>query len=540
MDHGPADAGVRLPTPVLGPAFALGPGHVVACAVFGAMLVGLNLLTLWYTDLWSHVAYGRWILEHGRLPTREPFLPLAAGVRIIPYCWLSQVIFALVERLGGAAGLSGLFAVIVLARYLVLARVCVVQTGRLGLGLTAMLAGFAMNWARNPILRPEVFAALCFQLLLGILASVDPGARVESGGAAGIRWGRRAWVGIPLLFAAWVNLHSSIVVGLIVLAAHAAGRAVEVAWDGRRLAPGRVVRDPGVRRWVALTALAAAACLLNPDGGEGVWFSWAIARHPNLRDVSEWQPLAPTSLAGRTVAASWVLLVVVLRRSRRPVRPVEALLLAIFGLGVYQTGRMILWYVPVYLYALLPHAAEIVARVRPPDPAAAPPWRSFRFTWACLAIVWASFALSHLSDRLLGAAPRAPEALYHPRTPRGLAAYLIAHPPTGQVWNSQVLGDWLLWAWMTEAGPAAPPLKLFVDSHMHVVPRRVWLDHQAVGFVHPGWREVLEKYRVTTLVVSTLQHPELARAIRRTPGWTVRYEDGNGLIATRDGDPGHG
>ena len=57
--------------------FALGRSHLTVCALFGALLVYFNVLGLWYTDLWSHVAYGRWIIDHRALPTFEPFLPLA-------------------------------------------------------------------------------------------------------------------------------------------------------------------------------------------------------------------------------------------------------------------------------------------------------------------------------------------------------------------------------------------------------------------------------------------------------------------------------
>jgi hypothetical protein len=138
------------------------------------------------------VAYGRWMLEHGRLPVHEPFLPLAAGRRVVNYCWLSQAIFALVERRGGAEALSNLFAVVVLARYLVLTRAGLLQTGRLGLSMAAMLAAFGMSESRNGVMRPEIFAALCFHLLLWLLAAADPGALAASRGGRDLPGGCRA------------------------------------------------------------------------------------------------------------------------------------------------------------------------------------------------------------------------------------------------------------------------------------------------------------------------------------------------------------
>lgn len=533
--------------PVLGPRYALGLRHVLLCALFGAMLVYLNVLRLWYTDLWGHVAYGRWILDHRALPVHEPFMPLAADVRVINYCWLAQVIFALVERWGGAAALSNLFAVTVLVRYTVMARTCYVQTRRLELAIGGMLVGFLLNWVRNPVMRPEVFAALCFQLLLWILAAHDAGAwqRPENADPdAEPRWGRTCWLGVPLLFVAWVNLHASVLIGLVVLGSHLAGRGAEVCLKQRRLDMAAVLADRQTRRWAALTALAGLAILVNPRGPGMVADAIAISNNPNLKTVNEWLPLSPSGVGGRLFALSWGLLVVIMRLSRRRVRPVEAILLTVFVVGTYLSGRVVLWYVPVYVYTVLPHVAEIVGRWFPARaaetraPGALPSGRSFRYTWVCLGLVWAAFALSHLSDRVLGAAPRPPQDLYVEATPRGIADYLIAHPPKGQVWNSQALGDWITWAWMKHYGDDAPMIKLFTNTHMHLIPPRVWADYQKIGLLRPGWQELLEQYHADTLVISKPQHYVMARDIRQVSGWTIQYEDENGLVVTRNATSG--
>jgi hypothetical protein len=329
-----------------------------------------------------------------------------------------------------------------------------------------------------------------------------------------------------------------------VLGAHVAGRAVEVCGAQRRLAPAAVWADRDVRRWLAATALAALAILVNPRGPGMLTDAWAIARNPNLRTVNEWLPLSPSGLGGRLFALSWGVLVVIFRLSRRRVRPVEALLLTVFVSATYLSGRVVLWYVPVYVYAVLPHVAEIAARWFPArhddgaDPGALPRGRSFRFNWVCLGVVWAAFALAPVSDRVLGGTPRSPGRLYVRETPRGIADYLVAHPPRGQVWNSQALGDWITWAWIERYGLDRPVIKLFTNTHMHLIPVRVWTDYQRIGLLRPGWRDLLDRYGVDTLVISKTQHHLMARDIRAVGGWTVRYEDENGLVVTRDRAPG--
>ena len=54
-------------------------GLIVA---LGGLFVFLSHRPLWHTDLWGHLAYGRWMWEHGALPATEPFMPLAREVPI--------------------------------------------------------------------------------------------------------------------------------------------------------------------------------------------------------------------------------------------------------------------------------------------------------------------------------------------------------------------------------------------------------------------------------------------------------------------------
>ena len=158
-----------------------------------------------------------------------------------------------------------------------------------------------------------------------------------------------------------------------------------------------------------------AGAMLNRKGPDVVVETARLAGNPNLRTVSEWLPMTTTSVAGRLFAGSWAFLFVISRLSQHRVRPVEVILLGGFSVGVLQTGRMIAWYVPIYVFVIMPHVAEIVSRRWPASPPvvfdpvnldALPPGRSLRYTLFCAATIWAALALSHLTDGLLGAEPR--------------------------------------------------------------------------------------------------------------------------------------
>ena len=46
-------------------------------------------------DTYSHLALGRWILEHGTVPAVDPFSANFRGTHWLAFEWLSEVVFAL-------------------------------------------------------------------------------------------------------------------------------------------------------------------------------------------------------------------------------------------------------------------------------------------------------------------------------------------------------------------------------------------------------------------------------------------------------------
>jgi hypothetical protein len=523
--HDVAETSPRMLTPVLGPRCALKAVHVAATALFCALLVLLNYLPLRNTDLWGHVAYGNWILEHLALAAEDPWMPLAEGMRAIDTLWLSQVVLATVDTIAGAAGLSNLFAVIVTLTYLVFARVFYLQSQRTGVSLLATLVMLAVGWSRLTTIRPEIFALLAFALLLWLLAH----DRARGGT-------RLVWIGVPVLFALWANLHGSFACGLLVLACFIGGRAVDVWWQSRSL--WTVLTDRPARRWLYLLELAAAATLLNPYGMD-LWIEVSrFSLNGNLRDISEWSPLVILGVGGREFALAAVLLLIVMRHSRRHVTAAEVAMLAVFGtLAVAQT-RMMGWFAPVFALVLTPHLAEIINRLRPVaeeeplfETAAAvagelPPGRSWRYTMFCVGMVWVAFAFSGMSRPLLGGPARTDDKLYSDTTPLAAARYLREHPPVGQIYNPQWWGDWLVWQ-----GPAK--LEPFAMTHVHLLPRQVWQDYRRISFGEIGWDVLLDRYHVNTLVIDKKNQAALAGMVGRSSNWLTQYADDQALIAVR-------
>lgn len=521
----------------------LGPKHVVLVGLWCAFFLTLNYLPLRGTDLWGHVIYGRWILDHRALPSEDPLLTLAAGMPVVDSAWLSQVIFAEVEQLAGAEGLSNLYALTVLATYLILSRVFYLQTRSLAAAMAATLAVLVVGFSRLTTIRPENFATWAFAVMLWIIvSSLGAGA---SGNYQEVRddklarpW--RFWIGIPLVMALWANLHGSFLCGFAVLGCFLAGDAIE-ALISTRSAWG-VLQSRSVRRWLVVSELALVATLANPYGLDLLISSVQFSNNPNLRDLIEWQPLVILGIGGREFALSWVVLLIVLRHSRRPVPVAHGLLLGVFGYAVVSGIRMLSWYAPVYGLVIAPHLPGLweratsafrssssgVSRVTASAPSA--PSKGWFHLIACCGIVWIAFAFSGLSRGVIGGKPRTPEQLYGSSNPQQLVEYLGKNPPRGLIFSPQSWGDWLVWQ-----GP--PGIQPFVTGNIHLAPPRVWQDYNQIASAAPNWPILIDRYRINTIVADKEHQEALVKQLRENRQWTLRYDDDDAAVFVRTAKP---
>jgi hypothetical protein len=530
-------------SPVLSRRFALRLRHLLLALGAGVAFSYYNYIPLFHTDLWGHVAYGYWILDHRQLPVEDPFVRLAEGVTLVDTAWLGQVLLALADKVGGNEWLSHLFALTALATYLVLTRVFYDQCGRLSVAMFGAVFAWLVAGTRHAIIRPEMFGGLCFALLLWVVVLCDAN-RSRRPGVSEATPRSTLWpaAAIALIFAAWANLHGSFVVGFAVLGCSLGGRALEVLASARSLWP--VFQDAEVRRKLLLLEAAVSGTLLNPYGIDLLIYTFLFPSNPNLNDVVEWYRLNMVSYEGIQVGISWLLMLIAFRHSRVRIKPADVLLLCVFTLAVCLRVRMVTWYAPVVAMVLVPHFADVAARAakkiagpaalrslcrRYPSIGEPLVIRSFRFTVLAVFTVWVCFAFSPISRVVLGGKARPPQHLYSRGTPLALTEYLHQHPPEGQIFNPQWWGDWLSWK-----GPAG--LQVFMTSNaVHVAPQQVWKDYLATARGQAGIEQRLNRYRVNTVIVHKELQLGLTRAMRSSANWKIIYEDDLALVAQRVG-----
>jgi hypothetical protein len=491
----------------------------------GLVYVFFAFLPLAHTDVWGHLAYGRWIVAAGALPAAEPLMPLSKGMPFVDTAWLSQLIGYFTATTLGYAGLKFLNGLgVALAGGLLLGWIAH-RTRSLGWGVLALATFLVVGWEHLTVFRPQLAGLVLFS---GLLVALHASPR---------RWQRFA---VPVGFVLWANVHGSWVLGLGLLGAFVVGRAADVLLRTGR--PGRLLRDRRLVQACVLWELAAVATLVNPYGLGLHVAVLSFSSNPNLAALVEWQPLSVAYLQGRAAFVVAAALFLVHRFSPRRASTAELLLLIGLGGAAVWTSRLIVWWGVVAAWSLSLHAAAVWGRRRGTVGVAAVRERRGLWTVVGLGVVWILFAISPLGfellhagdaeaqgnvqgvDRLAGTLPV--EKVVERATPVGVTRWLRANPPRGLVFNTYEWGDYLLWA-----GPEG--LEVFVNSHVHAVPAEVWQHYLHVAGAGEDWEEILARYGVNTVAVDKAVRGPLIERLAANEAWERVYDDGVGSVFVR-------
>ncbi len=536
QQHASAERAGPVLRPQVDPRWALSSQGFLAVALLSTLFVLASHVPLRSTDLWSHVAYGQWIMQHGRLPAEDPFLPQYAGMPVVDTAWGSQVLLAGAYRLGREEGLSLIYAATLLVAFAFFLRAAHLLTGHLGTGIVALLLAVAVGWSRLLTIRPENFGLLAFCTLLWLLARNERSApeQAEPEAPAYPDVAGWMWPAVPGLMILWANLHGSFVCGLVLLGAYVLG-ALVAAWREHGLRS--CLRDGRFHRWLLLSELALAATVVNPYGMGLLIHTLQFAGHPNLRDIIEWHPLTLASSPGPEFGFSLLVLLVWWRWSRRPLHPGHLAAWGVFALLTVFTMRMIIWYALVFAYVSAPHLLWLYRAWRKPKPqvpeaqsepatAGQEPVSPWRWVWTLAAglFVWSAFVLSPASSPLLGARKRTPYQIYHRMTtPYRVTQFLHRAKLQGLVFVPQHWGDWLL-----VHGPRG--LRPWLTSNIHLIPTQLWQDYLRVWQVNAGWERTLQRYRIELAIVDKNMQGALYRAMLGSRSWQPLYDGPDGAV----------
>jgi Flp pilus assembly protein TadD len=260
-------------------------------AVAYGFLAGFRTLTEY--DLGWQLATARWIVEHRQIPSTDVFSYTA-----FEHPWIYPIgaglIFYGLYVIGKYQLLSWLHASVSAATVTVLLRG--------GSAISAVLAILAVPLiAIRTRPRADMFTVILFAAFLVLLWRQHQGRRV------------RLWL-LPLLMAAWVNLHLGFAAGLALVATYVALEAAEIPWPDRRAAAMDRLRHAWP--WLAITVVASFA---NPWGW-GIYralFRQDMATAFQSQRITEWAPARinwttlPPGLSLRNPTAAFELLLLI-------------------------------------------------------------------------------------------------------------------------------------------------------------------------------------------------------------------------------------
>ncbi len=278
---------------------------LVAAAVY-ALLIVLAPRLLADPDTYSHIALGRWILDHHAVPTVDPFSLTMRGTPWIAFEWGSQVAYAIAYSLGGWLAVAALAAAAAAAAFAQLTRFLLRHWQPVP-SLIAVLAALVLV-APHILARPHVLALPLMVTWIAALIQAADDKRAPS-------W----WLLAVMVL--WANVHGSYTFGLAMVAPI----ACDALWSAAPAERKRVARQ-----WIVFGLAALAAACLNPYGPEMILVTFrTVALGTALSTITEWRPQDFSHLAG-----------------------FEFVMLAGFGVALYRGVKLPLWRL-VMLFGIL-------------------------------------------------------------------------------------------------------------------------------------------------------------------------------------------
>jgi hypothetical protein len=245
------------------------PGKLLLPVLVGVLLLpaalGSSQTIFNDGDVSWHIASGRWIIQHGAVPTTDPFSFTWAGKPWVAMEWLADVLHATAFDLAGYSGIAAL----VTAAMMALNAIVFFNAGRWGRYPLLTLVALDVVLVPMMLARPHVLVwpiIACWTALL---------MRAREHGRAPPLWA-------ALVMTLWANLHASFAMGLLI--------AGVFGLEALAASPDRL---RALRQWLIFGVACAAAVCINANGLHGVLYPLSFTDLKMLPLIDEWKPSNP-------------------------------------------------------------------------------------------------------------------------------------------------------------------------------------------------------------------------------------------------------
>ena len=456
-------------------------------------------------DLWGHVRFGQDILRTRSAIQTDSYSYRTQGQSWINHEWLSEVIIA---RIYDWSGAQGLIVSKVLVSLLILG-VCHAHLRRRGLGpwssvLLLIMVSIPFRMGLGTI-RPQIFTICFFLLELLLLESAAAGRE------------QKLWV-LPLLMAAWVNLHGGVLAGIATLGLWIGARIARYIWSDSRPLSRRLA---GVFHLVLLGIACGLALLFNPYSAELPRFLLRTATVARP-EIKEWAPLGLLSLPGQLYLGLLAITILGLAGSARRPRLEAILILSMAAVQPLISNR----HYPLFALAVIvlggEHIADAWSRWRARSASPETPG-GLAFIGLALSLFLIGLSLPRFNCIRI-------EPYYFP-FPARLVALMKQSEVAGNMAVPFDWGEYVLWH-------LGPRIKVSNDGRRETLYSDLSYQ-QSRDFEHGTgiWNALLKNGPATDFVLAPLGSPTV-NLLSLSQGWVALYKDTLCVVFVRSEFPG--
>jgi hypothetical protein len=479
---------------------------LLALPVYAAILdlsTGIRRDGLPYVDVdfWWHLATGNLVLDTHRIPTTDPFSWTYEGRTWIAHEWLAEVLMALAHRAGGYAGtillttafvVVGYWRLIAAGRYYGMSRRTAV--------LMTLIFGGAFLRSGALVVRPQVWTFALFAILMAELAAYDTGRR------------KTLWF-LPVLFAIWVNMNLTALIGIGCLGA---------------LCLDRLIRKPVDRHLITVGIASGAALAVNPHhvklfplildyldpDSNSIWrqyiFEWMGPRSSDHSHVPYWLGLI------FILPALYYLL-----RLRPFFWPAAPLLVL-----AYQSSQSIR-YIPIFVMLVFVFAGWLIWQYQKSRNLVLPSFTTPLFPrrgWILIPpLVAGVIAVALVTSTNQTQFKRNPTAWGHPVS---ATDFFLTNYPTLRLFNTYDFGGYLIYRFY------GTDQKVYIDGRAEMFGDdrvRLYFNYIYGG---QGWQEYFDEQGIQAVMIRDIDG--LSNRLDEAPGWTLVFRGSGHRIYVRD------
>ena len=444
-----------------------------------------------------HIRVGDYIMKNLAIPTHDIFSYTRPPLSWTPPEWLTDLIFAIVHEPFGLTGLVVFMAFVIAAIYMLLFKFLRSSGVSMVVSvLTVVLAAAAsiIHW----LARPHIFSLMLMLIWYIILDTYH--------------YKQKNYLYLlPFLMLLWVNLHSSFVMGFMLLTVYIAGNFLKAlfAKEKRSESSGRI------KVLVLFSFLCVLASFINPQGYKFLFSPFGtLTSKIVIGYMNEW--MSPNFHNGLIYEYMLLLMIVVLGLSIKRLNIIEVILILIFTHMSLFSAR----FIPLFAIIASPILGKQIDRI----------FEEFKDKGLCKEINFASNNMAAVDSRtrwhlwsigamavvvLLCLTGKIDYQFNQNKMPVDAVKFLKQEKIEGNPFNSDLFGSYIVYeAW--------PEYEVFYDGTRMYDKERTE-EYIRMISIGRGWEDVLKKYDITWIIYKN--ESVLSNFLLQREDWHLIYSD---------------